>query len=1120
MNINKSDKKPVTIDHLYSCPDISVVITCYNSEKYLPSAIKSIINQSQKNIEIIIVNDCSRGDFSTIEKIFRCYPQIKFVYNKNNMGLFYSRLAGFKASKGKYVGFCDADDMISFDFYRKLLNLAVIKDADMAAGDVALYYHDVTNDELSRAEVLSKYLNLDILFNSNLELTGTDVFDFFMKQAGLCYTLHVIWNKIYKRELFQSCFEEYILFLQKSQRITTCEDIAFSHLLWLKAKKVVNAHNIFYFYRRHNASETTRRREKRDFVEDLRQLKSVFSFFHDNLVKYGKYEKYREKFADWLSLYSRFWYAHILNYSFAKEFEDTLKDTFCQQKLQVPKLDDNYYLSVESELGESFRRYENIKRTICANEIEYISFDVFDTLLLRPVLNPDDIFHILTQKVNKFLGSRHFIDFHQIRTEAERECRQRLGLDSPREDITLDEIYNYIVEKFSIGAEDAKKIKEFELEAEYKLSFPRKLGRELYDLAVQRGKRIICISDMYLPATFIEKLLAKNGYDKHEKIFVSSEYGLLKGTKNLYYMAARELDIEDLHTMLHIGDNLDTDIHAANEAGIWGGYLPNISACIFGNIPDQSTGKIANILAANLISGFNFKLGLEGFAGLRSMLGLVAMKLFEEQVICYNKDADINCQPYKLGYFLLGMHLFAIADWLARHYTGNSTIHFVGRDGYLPWRALKIIRPDIKTNYIYISRKVSVSLLLCMSADPKTFSTFIRWDNISPHTLWVSLKGITIFETEGEFTLFSDIHAFPYYKCFDNLSQFINFINIISSDALDRKKCTEFKEIACKYFGKMINNGDIIFDIGYSGRTEELLVSLLNIKLSSFYLYNNLDNCSHRQNLFCFRNHIFYKYTPQMFCALREMLYSEVSSSCIGYKIVDGTLEPIFEKYLLNFSSDACLKIIQNAALDFIKDYTNIFRDYVDSLHFRVDDASAPFEYFLHHAGYADKKLFSSTIFEDDLFGGRSLNIEEEWRMLQEGFQAAPVAGDGNVAARETEIATLRDERDNLQKLIEAMRQDIEIDKENALRLQVELDDKWTRLCVAEEKLGKEGQALISSASLEKLAMVMAIPAPPDFDEAAYLHANPDVRHAIEAGMFHSAFCHYILHGRKEGRKR
>ena len=110
---------------------ISIVITVYNTEEYLDKCISSILAQVYHNIEIIIVNDGSKGDvFSIIEKYDD--ERIRYLDLGVNKGLFCARVEGVKISKGDYICFVDSDDYISPNYIFSLHETIVVNNSEIA----------------------------------------------------------------------------------------------------------------------------------------------------------------------------------------------------------------------------------------------------------------------------------------------------------------------------------------------------------------------------------------------------------------------------------------------------------------------------------------------------------------------------------------------------------------------------------------------------------------------------------------------------------------------------------------------------------------------------------------------------------------------------------------------------------------------------------------------------------------------------------------------------------------------------------------------------------------------------------------------------------------------------
>ena len=117
-----------------SQPSISVIVPVYNVEAYLPKCVESILAQTYKNLEIILVEDGTKDASGSIcDEYAKKDPRIKVIH-KENGGLSSARNAGMDIAKGDYFGFVDSDDWIEPEFYETLLSAALKYDADLVCG--------------------------------------------------------------------------------------------------------------------------------------------------------------------------------------------------------------------------------------------------------------------------------------------------------------------------------------------------------------------------------------------------------------------------------------------------------------------------------------------------------------------------------------------------------------------------------------------------------------------------------------------------------------------------------------------------------------------------------------------------------------------------------------------------------------------------------------------------------------------------------------------------------------------------------------------------------------------------------------------------------------------------
>ena len=127
---------------------ISVILPVYNAEKYLDNSIKSILSQSYKNIELIIINDGSSDNSKKIcEKYQKDDKRIRII-NKSNKGVSAARNDGIKEAKGEYICFFDADDFLENDMIEKMVESAQANCSDIIISEYKYLYENTNKVEL------------------------------------------------------------------------------------------------------------------------------------------------------------------------------------------------------------------------------------------------------------------------------------------------------------------------------------------------------------------------------------------------------------------------------------------------------------------------------------------------------------------------------------------------------------------------------------------------------------------------------------------------------------------------------------------------------------------------------------------------------------------------------------------------------------------------------------------------------------------------------------------------------------------------------------------------------------------------------------------------------------
>ncbi|MHC1727609.1 MAG: hypothetical protein AB9866_16670 [Syntrophobacteraceae bacterium] len=310
---------------------------------------------------------------------------------------------------------------------------------------------------------------------------------------------------------------------------------------------------------------------------------------------------------------------------------------------------------------------EEIRELMARHDV--ITFDIFDTLIARPFEKPEDLFDLLTAQMRDISGGV-IVDFRKARLEA-----RALVKDGVRgEEITLDERYLAMAEHHGFSVNTAERMMELEKAAEMRLCRSRKCGWSIYRAAVEMGKRIAFVSDTYFPRDFISDLLRLNGYETTHPLFLSSEYGKLKHTGNLYHEVSHSLDVSP-ESILHIGDNSHADIKMAQGANFSTFHLPRAVESFRKSRLSEKI-KVSRPLLESIIRG------------------LIANRLADNPW-GLTTPSFVGGDREAFGYALAGPIFFGFAKWVLEQAMkdGIEMLYFLSRDGDIVKRCYDILAP-------------------------------------------------------------------------------------------------------------------------------------------------------------------------------------------------------------------------------------------------------------------------------------------------------------------------------------------------------------------------------------------------------------------------------------------
>ena len=218
---------------------ISIIVPIYNIEQYIGFCIESLIKQTYKNLEIILVDDGSTDRCPAICDLYADKDARITVIHKENGGLVSARKAGVKIASGAYIGHVDGDDWIEPDYYEALHRSAIRANADIVC---AGYSRDLFSKSVKCGnnilDGIYEGTTLEALYGEMLSYTNS---------FNVGITTYV-WNKLFKSEIARAAQRNV------DERINIGEDAAVVYPALLRAQRIYICDNSSYHYRQHEGS--------------------------------------------------------------------------------------------------------------------------------------------------------------------------------------------------------------------------------------------------------------------------------------------------------------------------------------------------------------------------------------------------------------------------------------------------------------------------------------------------------------------------------------------------------------------------------------------------------------------------------------------------------------------------------------------------------------------------------------------------------------------------------------------------------------------------------------------------------------------------------------------------
>lgn len=345
---------------------ISVIIPFYNVEKYISRCLKSVLNQSLKETEIILINDGSTDSTREIVQTFANSDlRIKIIDINERQGQGYARNRGIEAAKGEYIVFVDSDDFIENNMLELLYKSAKTNDTDITM---------CAADEYDNTD--GKYINSDYYSLKVLEKFADKVFSPEDIKKEILDINVALWNKIYKREYLLSTGEKF-------PEGFIYEDLPFFFGTCLKAKRINIVWNILYHYGINRKNSTMK-----EFNAKILDRIPMVSLTYEKLKNTPYLNDMQKQIQGWVinDLFHRY---ILLKENYHKEFFFLMKKVFLN--LDIENINDWYFKTVYHFKGYLLvinNTFENFCQKIFN---EYLDFRELENRLHSEITNRFDI---------------------------------------------------------------------------------------------------------------------------------------------------------------------------------------------------------------------------------------------------------------------------------------------------------------------------------------------------------------------------------------------------------------------------------------------------------------------------------------------------------------------------------------------------------------------------------------------------------------------------------------------------------------------------------------------------------------------------------------------------------
>ncbi len=599
------------------------------------------------------------------------------------------------------------------------------------------------------------------------------------------------------------------------------------------------------------------------------------------------------------------------------------------------------------------------------DKAEAISFDIFDTLLIRRVANPHDLFWFIEPTAREAFNDT-MLDFYTLRMQAERDARDE-AYRQGREEVTLDEIYRFIQQELHYAdAKAIERVKHKELEVEEAHCVPHQAIHPLFEYAVKQDKPVVIASDMYLPEQFIKQLLAKHELTGYDKLFLSSSVVKTKHKGSLYQEIISYLGVKP-NKILHIGDNLHADIRQAKRAGLSVYHVAKPIDNFFDHdYADTVWDKKRKVDSPEL----SIILG--------AMAAKSALKRAEDE--SFNPPTT---DWEHFGYYIVGPIYLGFITWLLEttKAAGIKQLLFLARDGKIMKQLFEFLQPiynnHCECKYLLVSRRALQIPRLKDGLDNTGLDYLTITDPSHPQTVGNYMERNQLGLTEADYLPVIQEHGFKSPEDMVRTKQDVKRLRacfIALKEPIMKKAQEEYDAFQAHLKEEGVTadgTKKAIVDVGWHGSMLYALRDMLPTEeqpLSAFFFgtmqrINDVRRAGFPVYSYMVDGHHPYYFAETLTTCIEivELLFTAPCGSVIHLEKTENGVEPVLDKTENHPRRLQAVRELQEGALQFINDVKPMLE--TRPLHaFRKEEMILPLKILLENPLPEEAAMFDDIV--------------------------------------------------------------------------------------------------------------------------------------------------------------